>query len=123
MTEPAVTRAEVGRDVKAEKRAAAAPRGLTIRRYFTRPGVDPFDEVEWELRNAVITGEKGEIVFEQKNVEIPKQWSQLATSVVVSKYFRGALHSAERERSVKQLIGRADRRDKRPIRVIAHYQT
>jgi len=106
MTEPAVTRAEVGRDVKAEKRAAAAPRGLTIRRYFTRPGVDPFDEVEWELRNAVITGEKGEIVFEQKNVEIPKQWSQLATSVVVSKYFRGALHSAERERSVKQLIGR-----------------
>lgn len=81
-------------------------RGVRVRRYFTQPGVDPFDCVEWEIRKAVITGEKGEIVFEQDNVEIPKSWSQLATSVVVSKYFRGPLGSAERERSVRQLIGR-----------------
>lgn len=106
MTEPAVSRAEVEREVKVEKRAGAAKRGLAMRRFFTRPGVDPFDEIEWELRNATISGEGGEVVFEQKGVEIPKAWSQLATSVVVSKYFRGALHSPERERSVKQLIGR-----------------
>jgi len=83
--------------------------GLHVRRYFTQPGVDPFDCVEWELRKAVITGEKGEVVFEQDNVEIPRSWSQLATSVVVSKYFRGPLGSPERERSVRQLIGRVVR--------------
>jgi ribonucleoside-diphosphate reductase alpha chain len=65
--------------------------------------------VDWGLRNAVITGEKGEVVFEQHNVEIPKAWSQLATSVVVSKYFRGPLGSPEREHSVRQLIGRVVR--------------
>jgi ribonucleoside-diphosphate reductase alpha chain len=68
--------------------------------------VDPFDEVEWELRSAVITNEKGETVFEQRDVEIPKSWSQLATNIVVSKYFRGQIGTPERERSVKQLIGR-----------------
>ena len=80
--------------------------GLTIERRFTRPGVHPFDEVEWELRTATITNEKGEVVFEQKDVEIPKAWSQMATNVVVSKYFRGQIGKPERERSVKQLIGR-----------------
>jgi ribonucleoside-diphosphate reductase alpha chain len=80
--------------------------GLRLERYFTTPGIDPFDEVEWEKRSAVITGEHGEVVFEQRDVEIPKKWSQLATSVVVSKYFRGALQSPERERSVRQMIGR-----------------
>ncbi|MCX8072549.1 MAG: vitamin B12-dependent ribonucleotide reductase [Candidatus Binatia bacterium] len=84
-------------------------RGLRVQRYFTQPGVDPFDCVEWEVRKAVITGEKGEVVFEQDNVEVPKAWSQLATSVVVSKYFRGPLGSPERERSVRQLIGRVVR--------------
>ncbi|GIW43802.1 MAG: ribonucleoside-diphosphate reductase subunit alpha [Candidatus Binatia bacterium] len=84
-------------------------RGLHVRRYFTQPGVNPFDCVEWEIRKAVITGEKGEVVFEQDNVEVPKSWSQLATSVVVSKYFRGPLGSPERERSVRQLIGRVVR--------------
>ncbi|HYV86314.1 MAG TPA: vitamin B12-dependent ribonucleotide reductase [Patescibacteria group bacterium] len=83
--------------------------GLTIERYFTRPGVDPFDEIEWEERSAVIANEKGEIVFEQKNVEVPKFWSQTATNVVASKYFRGTLGTAERERSVRQLIGRVVR--------------
>src|SRR3981081_2560281 len=80
--------------------------GLTIERRFTRPGVHPVDEVEWELRSATITNEKGEVVFEQQDVEIPKAWSQMATNVVVSKYFRGQLGTPRRETSVKQLIGR-----------------
>ena len=66
-------------------------RGLAVRRYFTQAGLDPFANVEWERRSAVITGEKGEVVFEQHDVEMPKAWSQLATNVVVSKYFRGPL--------------------------------
>jgi len=90
-------------------------RGVAIERFFTRPGVDPMDEVEWELRTAVITGEDGRVVFEQRDVEVPKAWSQTATNVVVSKYFRGPLgaddahrHPASmpRERSVRQLITR-----------------
>src|SRR5881296_2756835 len=86
-----------------------AAEGLTIERYFTRPGIDPFDEVEWDIRPAVIGREKGEIVFEQQDVEVPKFWSQTATNVVASKYFRGTLGTPERERSVKQLIGRVVR--------------
>jgi ribonucleoside-diphosphate reductase alpha chain len=86
--------------------APAAGRGLSFRRYFTKPGVDPFDAVEWELRDAVIGNERGEKVFEQKGVEVPKAWSQTATNVVVSKYFRGHLGTPGRERSVRQLIGR-----------------
>jgi ribonucleoside-diphosphate reductase alpha chain len=89
----------------AESRTLVAP-GLEFPRYFTLPGVDPFDEVEWEIRSAVIGNEKGQVVFEQRDVEIPKTWSQQATNIVVSKYFRGQMGSAERERSVKQLIGR-----------------
>ena len=80
--------------------------GIEFLRYFSREGIDPFDEVEWELRSAVITNEKSETVFEQRDVEIPKGWSQLATNIVVSKYFRGQVGTPEREWSVKQLIGR-----------------
>ncbi len=87
------------------KKAAAAP-GLSFPRFFTDAGVDPFDEVEWDLRSAVIGNERGEVVFEQRDVEIPKFWSQQATNIVVSKYFRGQIDTPERERSVKQLIGR-----------------
>src|SRR6266852_9111201 len=83
--------------------------GLSWKRYFTRPGVAPFDEVQWETREASITNEKGEVVFEQRDVEIPTGWSQVATNVVVSKYFRGVIGTPERERSVKQLIGRVAR--------------
>jgi ribonucleoside-diphosphate reductase alpha chain len=95
------TRARKGPELK----APLAP-GLEFPRYFTLPGVDPFDEVEWEIRSAVIGNEKGQIVFEQRDVEIPKFWSQQATNIVVSKYFRGQLGTPGRERSVKQLIGR-----------------
>jgi ribonucleoside-diphosphate reductase alpha chain len=95
-----------GRAAKKEEPAASPARGLRFERYYTTPGVDPFDTVEWELRNAVITNEKGEKVFEQKDVEFPRFWSQTATNVVVSKYFRGQLGAPDRERSVRQLIGR-----------------
>jgi ribonucleoside-diphosphate reductase alpha chain len=81
-------------------------KGIAHKRYFTKKNVHPFDEIEWELRDAIIANEKGEIVFSQKNVEIPKAWSMLATNVVVSKYFRGALGTPQRENSVKQLITR-----------------
>ena len=92
--------------VAGEERARAASAGVTIPRRWTRPTVHPFDEITWELRTASIGNEKGEVVFEQKDVEVPNFWSQLATNVVVSKYFRGALGTPQRERSVKQLIGR-----------------
>jgi len=87
-------------------RPAPAPAGLRFERFFTTPGVDPFDAIEWEQRDAVIGNERGEKVFEQRGVEVPKSWSQTATNVVVSKYFRGHLGTAGRERSVRQLIGR-----------------
>ncbi len=80
--------------------------GLTVDRYFTREGVDPFAEVEWELRDAVISGADGKVFFEQRQVEFPRAWSQTATNVVVQKYFRGTLGTPQRERSVKQMIGR-----------------
>jgi len=84
-------------------------RGLKFRRFFTKPGIHPFDEIIWERRNAVITNEKGEVVFEQKDVEVPASWSMLATNIVVSKYFHGQIGTPEREYSVKQLIERVAR--------------
>ncbi|HEX7153412.1 MAG TPA: vitamin B12-dependent ribonucleotide reductase [Thermoanaerobaculia bacterium] len=83
--------------------------GIEIDRYFTKPGVDVYDTCEWEMRSAGISSESGGIVFEQKDVEMPKFWSQMATNVVVSKYFRGHLGTPERETSVRQLIGRVVR--------------
>ncbi len=91
---------------RTRKSTASSAQGLEFPRFFTQPGRDPFDEIEWELRAAVIANEKGEAVFEQRDVEIPKAWSQQATNIVVSKYFRGQLGTPERERSVRQLIGR-----------------
>jgi ribonucleoside-diphosphate reductase alpha chain len=87
----------------------AVRKGLAIPRTFTTPGVDPAQEMAWELRTASITGEGGKVIFEQKEVEVPKSWSALATNVVASKYFRGQLGSPERERSVRQLVGRVVR--------------
>ncbi|MGH7817278.1 MAG: vitamin B12-dependent ribonucleotide reductase, partial [Candidatus Binatia bacterium] len=80
--------------------------GLKLARYFSRAGVHPYDEIEWEVRNASIINEKGKVVFEQSNVEIPKAWSLMATQVVVSKYFRGPLGTPQREHSVRQMITR-----------------
>ncbi len=78
---------------------------LGVKRYFTIPGRDPFDEIEWEVRDAHIPG-KDKPAFEQKSVEFPKFWSQTATNIVAQKYFRGRMSSPERESSVKQMIGR-----------------
>src|ERR1700726_2763531 len=80
--------------------------GIHVERRFTHEGVHPFDEVTWESRTAAIGNEKGETAFEQKDCEIPTFWSQMATNVVVSKSFRGALGPRRRETSVKQMISR-----------------
>jgi len=76
-----------------------------VPRYFTDPGTHPFDAVDWEVRTAHIPGKEGP-TFEQKDVEFPSFWSQTATNIVAQKYFRGKLASPQRERSVKQMIGR-----------------
>jgi ribonucleoside-diphosphate reductase alpha chain len=78
---------------------------LTVRRFFTTPGRHPFDTVEWERRDARI-GHGDHVAFEQRDVEFPASWSQNATNIVAQKYFRGQLSSPDRERSVKQMIGR-----------------
>ena len=83
-----------------DEAATVAPK-----RYFTIPGRDPFDEIEWETRDALIPGKSGP-AFEQRDVEFPKFWSQTATNIVAQKYFRGRMASPERERSVKQMVGR-----------------
>jgi ribonucleoside-diphosphate reductase alpha chain len=97
--------ASVGQSFRAGDTTATSP-GIDYDRFFTKEGIDPFDEIEWDLRSAVIGNEKGSVVFEQRDVEIPRFWSQQATNIVVSKYFRGTIGTPERERSVKQLIGR-----------------
>src|SRR5512134_3802617 len=95
---------------RTETRTAPAPatvrQGLSFRRYFTKPGRHPYDELTWESRSAVINDEKGQPVFEQHGVEVPASWSQTATNIVASKYFRGQLGSPERETSVRGLISR-----------------
>ena len=83
-----------------------SPKDLTVHRYFTDGDTSPYDMVEWEQRSAVIIGEKGEKVFEQEDLEFPAFWSQMATNVVASKYFRGIQGTPERESSVRRLIGR-----------------
>jgi ribonucleoside-diphosphate reductase alpha chain len=87
---------------------AATPRrqGMSFRRYFTKAGKHPYDDVTWEMRSAVINDERGQPVFEQHDIEVPATWSQTATNIVASKYFRGALGSPDREKSVRALITR-----------------
>jgi ribonucleoside-diphosphate reductase alpha chain len=104
MIEREVTGQHRARGARSQKKLPR--RGLAVSRYFTTPGVDPADEVAWETRTASITGEGGAVIFEQKDVDVPKSWSLLATNVVASKYFRGPLGSPTRERSVRQLVTR-----------------
>jgi len=92
-----------------QKEAAVRKSGLSFPRYFTarlEPGQTPYDEIRWELRTASITNDKGAVIFEQRDVEVPADWSQTATNIVASKYFHGKLGSPERERSVRQLVAR-----------------
>src|SRR5205807_3370657 len=80
--------------------------GLTIRRFFAKGGVPPYDEVEWEKRVAQITDSKGGIIFEQKDVEVPKDWSMTATNIVASKYLHGEIGTPQRETGVRRLVQR-----------------
>src|SRR5204863_8564538 len=80
-------------------------RGLAVERRFTSPAVHPFDEIEWEIRDALI-GDPADPAFEQSGVEFPKSWSQNATNIVAQKYFRGKLGTEARESSVRQMISR-----------------
>src|SRR5262252_3958654 len=80
--------------------------GLSFRRLFTKPGVSPYDEIEWDLRTAQITDTHGNVIFEQKNVEVPKDWSMTATNIVASKYLHGKVNTPERETGVRQLVSR-----------------
>ena len=80
--------------------------GLTFSRFFTKPGVSPYDEIEWEKRTALITDAKGNPIFEQKDVEVPKDWSVTATNIVASKYLHGTLGTPERESGVRALVTR-----------------
>lgn len=105
-TELSAKKAKVNGKNRRTREFKGTGKGLIVPRLFTKEGVHPFDEVEWELRDASINNERGEAVFEQKDVEFPAFWSQMSTNVVVSKYFRGKIGSPERERSVKQLISR-----------------
>ncbi|MFZ1005515.1 MAG: vitamin B12-dependent ribonucleotide reductase [Candidatus Sulfotelmatobacter sp.] len=80
--------------------------GLSFRRLFTKPGVSPYDELEWDLRLAQITDAQGNVIFEQKDVEVPKDWSMTATNIVASKYLHGKVGTPERETGVRQLVTR-----------------
>ncbi len=92
-----------------ETRGAGARRGMVVPRVFSTEGISPYDQVDWELRTAAIKDERGRVIFEQTDCEIPRSWSQLATNVVVSKYFYGEIHTPERESSVRQLVDRVTR--------------
>jgi ribonucleoside-diphosphate reductase alpha chain len=80
--------------------------GLSFRRFFTKPGVSPYDELDWDLRLAQITDAQGNVIFEQKDVEVPKDWSMTATNIVASKYLHGKVGTPERETGVRQLVTR-----------------
>jgi len=86
--------------------SSASGKGLSLKRFFTKEGTHPFDEIKWEKRRAIIKNSKGETVFEQNGVEVPSFWSQTATDIVSEKYFSGHLGKDGRESSVKQLINR-----------------
>ena len=80
--------------------------GLSFKRFFTNAGISPYDEIQWETRTAQITDAKGEVIFEQKDVEVPKDWSMTATNIVASKYLHGQLGTPARETGVRQLVTR-----------------
>ncbi len=100
---PSIATGESTTTASASKKRAP---GLTFKRFFTKAGVSPYDELEWELRLAQITDSHGGIIFEQKDVEVPKDWSMTATNIVASKYLHGPMDTPERETGVRQLVTR-----------------
>ncbi|MHB8831249.1 MAG: ATP cone domain-containing protein, partial [Patescibacteria group bacterium] len=97
--------------------------GIKVHRFFTTEDSHPYDELEWDQRDAVIANEKGKVVFEQKGVEVPKFYSQTATNIIVSKYFRGRLGTPERETSMRQLVDRVAKTITNWGRVGGYFQT
>ena len=93
-------------DFAASLQTPYAQRGLVFSRRFSTEGVSPYDEVQWERRTASITDAKGNTIFEQKDVDVPADWSMTATNIVASKYLHGRLDTPERETGVRQLVGR-----------------
>src|SRR5216117_2398938 len=109
LRKPVGSAAEEVSEKTQEPSAGRALKGLTFSRVYSDASVSPYDAIEWELRTAAIISEKGETIFEQKNVEVPKSWSQTATNIVVQKYFHGQIGNPGRERSVRQLVDRVAR--------------
>ena len=95
-----------GKTVRIQAHPHSNTPGVSIPRKFSTDGTHPYDRIDWSLREAVISNEKGEKVFAQKDVEVPAFWSQMATNVVVSKYFRGPMNTPARETSARQLVSR-----------------
>ena len=96
-------------EVRSFEQKADQRTGMSFPRFFTAklpPGRTPYDEVCWEIRSASIGNDKGNVIFEQRDIEVPADWSQTATNIVASKYFHGRLGSSERETSVAQLVRR-----------------
>src|ERR1700676_4332764 len=97
------------KEVQVEHSSESKHAGVEFPKYFTarlEAGKTPYDEVQWETRNATIGNDKGSVIFEQRDVEVPADWSQTATNIVASKYFHGKLGSPDRERSVAELVHR-----------------
>jgi ribonucleoside-diphosphate reductase alpha chain len=104
VTDKTIAAAKSATPMNAQKNKKAP--GLAFKRLFTKAGVSPYDEIEWELRTAAITDAKGNTIFEQKDVEVPKDWSMTATNIVASKYLHGQMNTPERETGVRQLVTR-----------------
>jgi ribonucleoside-diphosphate reductase alpha chain len=102
------TTVDIERDPRAMRVVGKGDRkGIRFERTFTTPGIHPYDELEWELRDAVLTNWRdGTVSFEQRGVEFPTSWSMMATQIVAQKYFRGQLGTPQRERSVRQMVDR-----------------
>ncbi|HVJ05598.1 MAG TPA: vitamin B12-dependent ribonucleotide reductase [Candidatus Saccharimonadales bacterium] len=94
-----------GRTASAQQQKRQA-QGLAFQRHFTQSGVSPYDKLTWEFRTASIVDSKGNVIFEQKDVEVPKDWSMTATNIVASKYLHGQIGTEERETGVRQLVSR-----------------
>ncbi len=110
--QPVATESHASRESRENQTALPEPaktRGLKIARYFTTPGQHPYDGIEWELRSAALTNDKGEVIFEQEDIEVPASWSQMALNVVASKYLAGGIGTPERESSIRHLIDRVAR--------------
>src|ERR1700742_4325310 len=106
MGQPAAAFAKID---QLKENTATHTTGIAFPRYFTsklEAGKTPYDEIHWETRTASIGNDKGSVIFEQRDVEVPMEWSQTATNIVASKYFYGTLGSPERETSVAQLVQR-----------------